>query len=436
MSDTTHLICWNCGKRTPLDDSDNRKCVHCEVEVRTSAELFPKDDSVEYQEVINVKLEGNVQKKIIIKEFKAMVNDLFPVKNFIFNKNPIFIVSPPEGNFDETLKELNSRTAEYLPGFKVRVSHRYIYGDKEMSLSFFYLPKVLEPKRRISVNLFFLTIMSVFLAGMYNYAVIQTNGGKILDNVFNVEFSFDSFIYSLQFSGTLILILLIKDINHILAALRRTKPTLISYFIPVLPSLFELGTLGSLVLPATIPESRNKMFNSAFIGPFVGWLLSATIFILTLPLKVYDPTTALNYSEHSVILNNNYEPLFLKILSVISPEMQANLSTNYVLHPITLAALAGIYICGIYLVPAAHLNGGYLLKSTTNDLVHRISTYVFIIFFSLITPFVGLFLLVLYWIKGTPVVLNDITAVSRLKKGLFIITIIFALLSLPLPLTV
>ena len=122
---------------------------------------------------------------------------------------------------------------------------------------------------------------------------------------------------------------------------------------------------------------------------------------------------------------------FLQVVStVLNPLMEGPMGVNYVMHPVSLAALAGVYICGIYLIPAAHLNGGYMMKATTNDIVHRLSTYFFIFLFGILShAAISFLLLFLYFVKGTPVVLNDITPISRLKKVLFIITIITSALT-------
>lgn len=397
------------------------RCSQCETELRSPEVIYDKHDAI--KEIINIKF-GGEKLKVDIQEVIRDLEPYYVINYYILGNSLILAVDDQIGAVTESYQKARDIILSYIPGMQVRLSHQYIRGERILTLSVRPQNKRTEQSRRLSIILFFLTFMSMFLAGVYDYTAMQTQVDAILDGfVFNSE----SVFFALQFSGTLLFILIVKDFQPFSASLRKRNSLFTSFFIPA-PPVFELGTLGSYVAQSSIPEDKEQMFRSAFFGPFIGWIVALIIFVLTYS---WGSTTTLNdsYTSNSVIYNKDYSSLFMWLIDLVT----GNTGGSYVFHPITLGALAGLYIIGLYFLPVSHLTGGYLVKAVSGDSWHSLATWIAIILLMRIKLyFIGLMFLSLHILKRQPIVLNEESQVSKKSKLLMIIALLIAVSSFPL----
>ncbi len=429
MTDITHLICWQCGERSPIEQENDRECTQCGTELRTGTEAYPEKKTTEFEEYIEIKVDNKVVKTIKMGEFQLLMDDLFEVKQSGMSKAPIFVVDPVIGLFD-AYEQLSERSDNFFNGLKPKLRYINMRDEKELAIQFLFIPPVKSTPRKNSIALFLISFSTIFFAAMYNYSIIKASSGLILQNRFmNIEFSSISAIYALQFSLTLILLLIIKEAPGIANSIKDNKSKQIPYFIPTIPT-YELGTLGNFVKQYDIPDNREKMFKLAFFGPVISWLISVGILVYTINWSYTDAIAAKAYSEHSVLMNKP-TMVFKLILNLFSKDL---IFSTLILHPISMAALSGIFINGLYLMPISHLNGGYLIKAISNDTIHKLATLIFILIMILIEAYQSIVLILLFLnlFLGPPMLLNEVEPLPMKYKILYIISLLIVFLSIPI----
>ena len=129
-------------------------------------------------------------------------------------------------------------------------------------------PPVTPQQRQRAVLMFVLTLISVFLVFGY-----QWQGGDPLGDP-AVAWA------SLQFSGTLMAILLAHEMGHYIVARRHGFALSLPYF---LPFPFAFGTLGAVIQLKSLPRSRTALLEMGAAGPLAGFVLSALALLVGLP---------------------------------------------------------------------------------------------------------------------------------------------------------
>lgn len=427
------LICWNCSKRT-----NPGKCKYCQVEVSVPFQI-QKREVVEKKHIIEIRKKGKKILKLDLDNLSDIVAKHFTVKKSLLIASPEYLVTNPGKTLDKNFSELIDESSILLNGLTPRVQKVKGLTD-DLIIKFSYIEPINKLELRKMLIFMLITYVSMFLAGLYNFSKYTSSQDKTLKQpvILNTSISIESIISALLFSTILLSILLVKDSFQIITALRKNNNILSSYFLPA-PPIFELGTLGSFLHQRKIHQDRKSLFYTALYGPIISWTISAIIIILSLKLAIHDPDAAQNYASHSIVANGTFEPMGLHYLAVIANKLNLwdsdvnfPITKNYLLHPITLAGLAGFYISGISLLPASHLNGGYLIRAQYGNRLHKILTYVVIILFLTVHWIMAILLLFLTDRFGAPEVLNEESKMPKNARFWVIFTLLIALLSFPL----
>ncbi len=435
-----HLICWNCNQKTPNIKETDRKCVHCGAEISTADELYGKKGEKKIKVIIQLNTKSETI-NIDLDDLKVIIEEEMNIIQVITQPVPFFIVNQKDetADLDEIFDRLYENLGDFQEGLILGMNR--IARSPNLVINLIYSPKIESPSNKRNLILMGLTFLTLVLSGIYNYSQIRLSSDLELAGwtLYNTSFNIDSLIFGLQFAGILISILMIKDYQSIINYFRKTESSIGSYFIPALP-VFELGTLGSVIRHNKLPKNNKELLRKVGYGAIIAWIVSVVIFFLTLELGKNDPNAAIRYQNHSIMLNGRIEPLLLRLIELGSdilniPIVTGTISNTIILHPITMAALAGIYIVGFNLLPAAYFNGGYITRAVYGKKVHSVLTYVVIfafIFAGLIyIPFILLFM---NRSLRAPFVLNSATPVEPRQKYIFVIMMIMSILSFPIPL--
>jgi hypothetical protein len=164
----------------------------------------------------------------------------------------------------------------------------------------------------------------------------------------------------LEFSLPLLLILLAHELGHYLQCLYWRVDATLPYFLPS-PSLF--GTFGAFIRIKSPILSRRSLFDIGIAGPLAGFVVLVPVLILGIalsqPLAVAPASSFYFGSPFAVQL---LEKLFF-------PNVPA---ARILLHPIAMAAWAGLLATAINLLPMGQLDGGHLIYATLGPRLHRI----------------------------------------------------------------
>ena len=216
--------------------------------------------------------------------------------------------------------------------------------------------------------LFFLTFCTCLVAGTQFATAFSQNEA----------FSFDDFLRSftlfyknplglavgLQFTVTLLAILLAHELGHFFACRYHHIRTTYPFFIPF-PNL--TGTFGAFILIRSPILTNRALFDVGASGPLAG-------FVFAVPALVYGVVHAhfvpgLTDPANAEVIYGT--PLLLRLLdAVFHPGISPD---QLLLPPIGRAAWVGLFVTSLNLVPVAQLDGGHILRSLSARL-HRYSS--------------------------------------------------------------
>ena len=148
----------------------------------------------------------------------------------------------------------------------------------------------------------------------------------------------------------LMAILVGHEMGHYLTCRRYGVDATLPYFLPGPPFL---GTFGAFIRIKSRIGLKRHLFDIGANGPFAGFVLSAAALVAGLAFSRLAPYTP---SDSSISFG---EPLLFKLLTSLFfgrvPEGQA-----VVLHPVGVAAWAGLLVTSLNLLPISQLDGGHV----------------------------------------------------------------------------
>jgi membrane-associated protease RseP (regulator of RpoE activity) len=164
----------------------------------------------------------------------------------------------------------------------------------------------------------------------------------------------------LIFSAPLLLILLAHEMGHYVVCMKRGVDATLPYFMPS-PTLF--GTLGAFIRIRTPIYTRRDLFDIGSAGPIAG-------FIALLPFLfagVWLSRPLLGGGGQAIIIGT---PLGLRALEWLHFGVAG--SNHILLHPMAIAALAGMLLTALNLLPLGQLDGGHVVYAIFGERGHKI----------------------------------------------------------------
>ena len=169
-------------------------------------------------------------------------------------------------------------------------------------------------------------------------------------------------VAGIPFSFTLLLILFTHEMGHYVACRIYGINASYPYFIPA-PTLF--GTFGAFIRIRSPITTRRALFDVGIAGPVAG-------FAVALPALAYGVATSRivpGAEEASSVVFGH--PLLLRLLCAqFHPHISVNL---LLLNPVGRAAIVGLLVTALNLLPAWQLDGGHILYSLTSERHPRVS---------------------------------------------------------------
>ncbi len=223
----------------------------------------------------------------------------------------------------------------------------------------------------VSALLFFATLLSTTAFG---YALQQSfSVGLALD----FRWIFEGYVLlargnpaiwkGLQFSLPLLSILLAHEFGHYVDCRRWGVDASLPYFLPS-PTLF--GTFGAFIRMRSPIYSRRALFDIGVAGPIAGFVVLLPFLIGGVLVSHLAPV-----APHGQQISFG-TPLALRLIELIRfPGVPAS---HISLHPIAIAAWAGLLATAINLLPMGQLDGGHILYAVLGERLHRIITLAFI----------------------------------------------------------
>ncbi|MBV8897412.1 MAG: site-2 protease family protein [Acidobacteriaceae bacterium] len=224
-----------------------------------------------------------------------------------------------------------------------------------------------QPRRRWWLHglLFALTLVSTTAFG---YALTSSFAARQpLDEVFlfgsyRTLFAGNHAIWpGALYSVPVLLILLSHEMGHYMACRRWSVDATLPFFLPS-PTL--LGTLGAFIrIPSPI-YSRGGLFDVGVSGPIAGFVVLVPI----LAGGVYMSRVVPGVNAAGGLVFGT--PLLLRVFEALRfPGIPVQ---SISLHPVAMAAWAGLLATAVNLFPAGQLDGGHIVYALAGEQAHKI----------------------------------------------------------------
>ncbi len=172
----------------------------------------------------------------------------------------------------------------------------------------------------------------------------------------------------LSFSIPLLTILLAHELGHYLECRKRNVEASLPYFLPS-PSLF--GTFGAFIRIRSPIYGREGLFDIGIGGPLAGFVALVPFLIAGIALSQPGPSTV---PADSIFFGT---PLALRIAEQLRfPGLPP---AQILLHPMAMAAWAGLFATALNLLPIGQLDGGHILYAIGSEHWHRRISFAFIL---------------------------------------------------------
>ncbi len=285
----------------------------------------------------------------------------------------------------------------------------------------------------VNVVLFLVTLISVLIIGALN------ENADLLRHPLRIW-------KGIPFAATLLGILTMHELSHYFVGIRYGSPLSLPYFIP-LPFLSIFGTMGAVIVQKGPMRSRRALFDIGAAGPLGGLILAIPLLVVGLLLSEVEPLPT-NLAPNQVVYMEGNSILYFLIKLVIFGQPLPSGGLDVVLHPIAFAAWGGLLVTALNLFPIGQLDGGHIAYAMWGHKAWKIAR----LFLILALLWGGYLLLrgnpaggtwLAWWALGSfmgakhPAPLNDVTPLDHKRKQLgWLITIIFLMILVPIPITV
>ena len=229
-----------------------------------------------------------------------------------------------------------------------------------------------RPRYRLNLLLLLITFCTTVLVGsrlQFNFdrqLAAFASGDELLP-LFPLHWLWQSphlLLRGLPFSLALMSILGAHELGHYLYCRRYRVRATLPFFIPA-PTL--IGTLGAFIRIGGAIPSREALFDIAIAGPIAGFGLAVPIMLAGLALShpvagVSDPDLQFGFP---LIFQLGHMLLHGAFSHAGGPSL-----AHYYLHPVAIAAWAGMLATALNLLPGGQLDGGHLVFAVSPRL-HR-----------------------------------------------------------------
>ncbi len=224
----------------------------------------------------------------------------------------------------------------------------------------------------LHVLLFLLTLVTTTVFGYAQVESFRANRPLqidwIADGYVRLGHGDTSVLAGLNFSLPLLLILLAHEFGHYISSQRWKVDASLPYFLPS-PTLF--GTLGAFIRIRSPILTRRSLFDIGVSGPIAGFAVLVPFLLAGIGMSRLIPGVA---ARGQVVFGT---PLFLRLVEWLRfPGAQ---QSDILLHPMAMAAWAGLLATAINLLPIGQLDGGHILYAAFGTRVHRALSGIFVL---------------------------------------------------------
>jgi len=274
--------------------------------------------------------------------------------------------------------------------------------------------------------LFLLTLISTTVFGYAQVESFRANRPLQIDWIEEGYARFAhgdvSVLAGLHFSIPLLFILLAHEFGHYIASQRWSVDASLPYFLPS-PTLF--GTLGAFIRIRSPILTRRSLFDIGVSGPIAGFVVLMPFLLAGVWMSRVIPGVA----THGQVTFG--APLFLRLIEWLRFPGVAR--SDILLHPMAMAAWAGLLATAINLLPIGQLDGGHILYAAFGSRVHRALSGAFVLVLVLLGfaywPW-WIWAAVMFFFGRRHPLVYDQTPLDSYRAGVTVVALLLFLLSI------
>lgn len=183
-------------------------------------------------------------------------------------------------------------------------------------------------------------------------------------------------VAGIPFAIPFMTILLGHEMGHYLAARRHGVNVTPPFFLPMLPTLSVVGTLGAFIRIRSPIALRSQLLDIGVAGPAVSFLLSLPILAAGLALSgpvggSFDSLTpyAIRFLGQGIRIGDSLAVGALAHLFLDG----AAAGRPILLHPLAFAGWLGLFVTALNLIPLGQLDGGHILHAYSAAVQGRVA---------------------------------------------------------------
>lgn len=195
------------------------------------------------------------------------------------------------------------------------------------------------------------------------FALPTIYGALIVNAVTQLFMDPAKLVYGLQFSISLLFILICHEMGHYIACRLYKVDATLPFFIPTPPMIGPAGTFGAFIKILSPMPSRKAVFDIGVAGPIAGFVALLPIALIGLATMEMATPRQLAESQNLLVFS---DPLLMKLIAVAF-----GVDLTYgVGNAFYFAAWVGLLVTALNLIPSGQLDGGHAIYAALGERVH------------------------------------------------------------------
>lgn len=246
--------------------------------------------------------------------------------------------------------------------------------------------------------------------------------------------------YGLQFSISLLFILICHEMGHYIACRIYRVDATLPFFLPTPPMIGPAGTFGAFIKILSPMPTRRAVFDIGVAGPIAGFIALLPIALIGLLTMEFATPEQVATSQGTLTFT---DPLLMRVFALMmGADLRYGIGNAYYF-----AAWVGLLVTALNLIPSGQLDGGHAIYAVFGEKVHywtgRIAFVVMAILSVLGLYFYGspsgflIAVILAIMMKVRHPTPWDLTPLDRKRKIIaFLTLVIFVLCFVPFPIQI
>lgn len=283
----------------------------------------------------------------------------------------------------------------------------------------------------VNVALFAATVVTTFLTGYIGSQRFLSVLQQVPDAVIRAGYWPNPLVDGITFSLALLGILAVHELGHKAAARAHGIDASWPYFIPFPPVVLgalSIGTMGAVIVTKEPAPDRDGLFDLGASGPLAGLVVAIPLLLIGIGRTVVLDLEAVR--PHLETLPVFFFPW--SVSQLLALRFGEAPDVIFYTDPLTDAAMIGLFITGINLLPASMLDGGHVVRALLSPRWHRVTSYAAVVLLASMGLLPMALLLLLLLSRPHPGPANDVSPPGRSRVVIGLLLLVVFVVSLPL----